>query len=190
MTLSKFNPDGEGLRRQFPVDSGVTKILDYDRCYSITRYPTENGKDLVWYTTHMSAYSKEPETANKQIRMLIEDMEKEFDKGNYVICGADFNKQIVQNPENYFPANLVKETKGFPFEMLQGTNISVVAPFDPAAPVGTCRYAGAPLSKDTQVSNIDGFLVSSNIKVLESHVINTNFAYSDHNPVFMTFRLL
>lgn len=190
MTMSKFNPNSKGLRRQLPVDEGPSKIKDYDRCYSITRYDTENGKDLVWYTTHMSAYSDDETTANKQIDMLIKDMQKEFDKGNYVICGADFNKQIVANPAAYFGPNLVKNTKDFPLDYLIGTNMSLVSGFDPAAPAGTCRYAGAPLSETTRVSNIDGFIVSSNIKVVEAHVINTNFAYSDHNPVFMSFRLL
>lgn len=138
----------------------------------------------------MSAYSKDPTTSNNQIQMLVEDMQKEFNKGSYVICAADFNKQIVENPGAYYPAAKIKDTNPFPLEYLQGTNISLINGFNPVSPIGTCRYAGAPLSDATTVSNIDGFLVSSNIKVIESHVIDTGFAYSDHNPVYMTFRLL
>lgn len=190
MTLSKFNPKNPALRRQLPIDEGFSAIKDYDRCYSIQRYETDNGKELVWYTTHMSAYSDDPTTSNKQIEMLIKDMQHEFDNGNYVICAADFNKQIVQNPQNYFSVPLVEDTKPFPYEYLQGKNINLVAPFNESEPVGSCRSAECPLESTTPVSNIDGFLVSSNIIIDDTNVINTNFEYSDHNPVYIKFRLI
>lgn len=99
MTLSKIMPKSDALRRQFPVDDSFTKILDYDRCYSITRFPTSDGKELVYYTIHMSAYSQDPSTAENQIRQIVEDMQNEYNKGNYCICGADLNKQIIDNPQ-------------------------------------------------------------------------------------------
>lgn len=142
MTLSKYLPVNNAIRRQFPVDNSFTKILDYDRCYSVVRYPTSNGKELVWYTTHMSAYSKDPSTAENQIKQITEDMQSEFAKGNYCICGADFNKQLVDNPENYYPKEKVYIINNFPLEFLDGTNIKVVSPFNPDNPVGSCRSAG------------------------------------------------
>ena len=36
---------------------------------------------------------------------------------------------------------------------------------------------------------VDGFLVSPNVKVYGAEVIDTGFAYSDHNPVYMDFTL-
>ena len=33
-------------------------------------------------------------------------------------------------------------------------------------------------------------MVSDNVEVLQSQVLDTGFAYSDHNPVKMTFRLI
>ena len=36
---------------------------------------------------------------------------------------------------------------------------------------------------------VDGFLVSANVEVREAQVIETGFAYSDHEPVEMTFVL-
>ena len=77
----------------------------------------------------------------------------------------------------------------FPVEFLQGTNISVVAPFDPNNPKGTCRDAGQVWSEEDTVCNIDGFLVSPNVLVDQADVIDTDFAYSDHQPVYMIFRL-
>lgn len=137
----------------------------------------------------MSAYSKDPSTAENQIKQIVEDMQNEVNAGNYVICAADFNKQIVDNPEKYFDAKIVKETEAFPTNLLEGTNICIVAPFDTNKPVGTCRDAGVTLTENTQVCNIDGFLISNNIQVEKTDVINTHFEYSDHNPVYMTFKL-
>ncbi|MDO5426709.1 MAG: hypothetical protein Q4F54_02980 [Coriobacteriia bacterium] len=90
----------------------------------------------------MSAYSQDPSTAENQIKQITEDMQNEFAKGNYCICGADFNKQLVDNPENYFPQEKVYVMKNFPLEFLDGTNIKVVSPFNPDYPVGSCRDAG------------------------------------------------
>ena len=39
-------------------------------------------------------------------------------------------------------------------------------------------------------ASVDGFLVSKNIKVTQTFGIDTNFKYSDHNPVGITFELL
>ena len=36
---------------------------------------------------------------------------------------------------------------------------------------------------------IDGFIVSDNVTVSDANVIDLQFAYSDHNPVEMTFTL-
>ena len=117
-------------------------------------------------------------------------MQSESDKGNYCICGADFNKQLADNPENYYPKEKVYVMKKFPLEFLDGTNIKVVSPFNPNNPIGSCRSAGQVWSEKDPVCNIDGFLVSSNVQVLTSDVIDANFQYSDHNPVYMTFRLV
>ena len=39
-------------------------------------------------------------------------------------------------------------------------------------------------------ASIDGFLVSKNIRVYETYGIDTNFKYSDHNPVGITFEFI
>ena len=53
----------------------------------------------------------------------------------------------------------------------------------------SCRNADGPYHKGQYVLTIDGFLVTDNIKVNRSDVIDTQFKYSDHNPVDMTFVL-
>ena len=53
----------------------------------------------------------------------------------------------------------------------------------------SCRNADAPYHDAQFVLTVDGFLVSANVTVLSSEVVDTGFAYSDHNPVRMQFQL-
>ena len=87
----------ESIRRSLPIEDGFMKLLDLDRCYSVNRIPTENGKELVLYNLHLSAYTSDPSTADNQLRMLFEDMKEEYDAGNYIVAGGDFNKDLLGN---------------------------------------------------------------------------------------------
>ena len=73
--------------------------------------------------------------------------------------------------------------------LFQGKNLTVAAPLDKENPVASCRNADAPYFEGQYVVTVDGFLVSSNVTVNSATVIDTGFAYSDHNPVTMTFVL-
>lgn len=191
VTLGKFKFDS-AIRRQLPIETSLWKILDLDRCYSKVYLPVENGKMLVVYTTHMSAYTKTPNIATDQVKMLLDDMQKEYDQGNYVLAGGDFNKDLLGDTSKYTGINPPEDytwNKPFPVEFLNDKNISLYAPLDEENPLGTCRDSNAPLSKDTYLVVLDGFLVSDNIEVTLPKVIDTGFDVSDHNPVSMTFTL-
>ena len=55
---------------------------------------------------------------------------------------------------------------------------------------GTCRAAEIPYEEGVNyLTVLDGFLVSSNVEVKAVRNVDTGFAYSDHNPVQMTFVL-
>ena len=51
------------------------------------------------------------------------------------------------------------------------------------------RNADGPYHQGQYVLTVDGFLVSDNVTVTDSGVVNLAFAYSDHNPVEMRFVL-
>ena len=70
LTLSKFNIES-GLRRSLPIEDGFMKFVDLDRCYSVSRITVENGKELVLYTLHLSAYTSDGTIATDQLKMLI-----------------------------------------------------------------------------------------------------------------------
>ena len=95
--FSKYPITGS-MRRSFPISTSFTKFFDLDRCYSISRVPVDNGKELVIFELHMSAYGNSDAIREGQIRMLSEDMQKEYEAGNYVICGGDFNHDLNPGP--------------------------------------------------------------------------------------------
>ncbi|MBQ8118145.1 MAG: hypothetical protein IJ147_08835 [Lachnospiraceae bacterium] len=101
LTESRFHITS-ALRRSLPIATGFKKILDLDRCYSISRIPTENGKELILINTHLSAYGTDAAQGNAQLEMIFADMKKEYEKGNYVICGGDFNHDFTVNSKEYF----------------------------------------------------------------------------------------
>ena len=94
LALFSRYPVTDSLRRSFPVSTSFSKFFDLDRCYSISRIPVDNGKEFVIFELHMSAYGNSDEIREGQIRMLTEDMQKEYEAGNYVLCGGDFNHDL------------------------------------------------------------------------------------------------
>lgn len=69
--FSKY-PVTDSLRRSFPISTSFSKFFDLDRCYSISRVPVDNGKELVIFLLHMSAYGNSDAIREGQIRMLSE----------------------------------------------------------------------------------------------------------------------
>ena len=126
-----------------------------------------------------------------QAEMLLSDMQSEYEKGNYCICGGDFNKDLLGNSEEVFGISAGDYTwaQPLPEELFRDKNITLVPPLDPENPVPSCRNADAPYHEGQYVVTVDGFLVSDNVTVNSATVIDTGFAYSDHNPVTMTFTL-
>ena len=116
--FSKY-PVTDSLRRSFPVSTSFSKFFDLDRCYSISRVPTDNGKELVIFLLHMSAYGNSDAIREGQIRMLSQDMQKEYEAGNYVLCGGDFNHDLkASNDDNDDAADHESWAYPFPREAL------------------------------------------------------------------------
>ena len=191
VTLSR-HPIASVARRELPVESGFMKLLDLDRCYSVSHIPTASGKELVLYNLHLSAYTSDGAIATEQLELLCADMLAEYEAGNYCVAGGDFNKDLLGNsPEIFGVAAGENDTWAQPIP--EGTipaGLTLVAPFDETAPTASCRTASEPYSIETTFRlTVDGFLVTANVTAESAVVIDTGFAWSDHNPVAMTFTL-
>ena len=53
----------------------------------------------------------------------------------------------------------------------------------------TCRDAGRPYDGTNDRWVMDTFIYSDNVECLDCSTVDLDFAYSDHNPVAMTFKL-
>jgi len=190
ITYSAF-PISSAVRRSLPVEKGVMKLLDLDRCYSVSRIPVSSGKELVVFNVHLSAYTSDGTIADEQLEMLFEDMTAEYAAGNYVIAGGDFNKDLLGDSSLYFGVSLEEEApwaQGFPEEMLPD-GFALVKPLGAEEPVPSCRLADTPYTEESFVLTVDGFIISDNVTFVYSAVSDAGFAYSDHNPVYLDFIL-
>ncbi len=188
LTLSYYKCT-EAERISYPVSDSVTKVADLDRCFSLQRYPVKNGKELVVINSHMSAYDEGGVIRTQQLEMLISYMEDEYAKGNYIIVGGDFNHALGEEYVSAFPNEMAKpDWVNILRDEDLPSSFRIVKP-STGFEYATCRSADIPYTKGVNYETIvDGFLVSDNIEAV-SEVINTDYAYSDHQPVLMTFKL-
>ena len=191
--LLTFSAHGmtSAARKELPIETGFIKFLDLDRCYSVNRVPVQGGGELVLYNLHLSAYTSDGTIATEQLRRLLGDMQAEYEAGNWCVAGGDFNKDLLGDSSQYFTAadTVYTWAQPIPADTFDGVDIALVAPLDEDSPVPSCRNADGPYNDRQYVLTVDGFLVSPNVAVEESRVIDTGFAYSDHNPVEMTISL-
>ena len=189
VTFSKVAPDSS-LRRSLPISTSFSKFLDLDRCYSVTRIPAENGKELLLYNIHASAYGGSDEIRTAQMTMLMEDMRGEYEKGNYVVCGGDFNHDFTGNSSEilngYFDDN--GWAQPFPAELIP-EGLSRCTSYSGEELLPTCRNCDIAYEKGNYTIIVDGFIVSDNVECVTLQNVDTGFEYSDHAPVVMTFRL-
>ncbi|MCR5652909.1 MAG: endonuclease/exonuclease/phosphatase family protein [Ruminococcus sp.] len=180
------------VRRSLPIATDFSKIIDLDRCYSVSRLKTSNGKELVAYNIHASAYINDPKILENQFKMLFNDMESEYKKGNYIICGGDFNHDFTGDSVRKLNPNTKEEfawCTPFPDEMLP-KGIKKNTDYSDKKVTPTTRNADIPYTKGKSFTVIiDGFLTSDNIDVSYVENVDTGFLYSDHNPVVMKFEL-
>ncbi|HEL2057480.1 TPA: endonuclease/exonuclease/phosphatase family protein [Streptococcus suis] len=179
LTLSKIDFQ-EATRYQLPIDTDINKFFDLDRAYSVNRFATNSGADLVVINVHLSAYTKNASIQKAQLEKISQTMESEYTKGNYVIVGGDFNHALDDNARND-----LTWMKAFPVDQLPA-GFTLVAPSN--AP--TVRNIDQPYNPNsTLTGTIDGFILSDNIIVDTIETLSNDFASSDHHPVLMTIQL-
>lgn len=185
-TYSKYGMDS-ALRRQYPLATDITKYFDLDRCFVVTRYTLENGKDFVLVNSHMSAYDEGGTVRQQQLQVLNAFLTEEREKGNYVIVGGDFNHDIA-NSDGLFASE--QNTPAWVFS-LSNDDLAEGYRFETATNAPTCRSTDIPYEKGVNYTVVlDGFIVSDNIVVSEVVNVDNDFMYSDHNPATMTFKLV
>ena len=182
-SFSKFQPT-ESIRYQFPGNYGYPKSVFFlDRCFLLQRFSLENGKELVVINTHNSAYDDGSLKA-QQMDCLKGVLAAEYEKGNYVIVGGDWNQcppdfdfdKFASEPETEYTQSNV------PGDYLESWTWA----FDPNTP--TNRKVSVPYAPgETFTTLIDFYLLSPNLKVERVEGVDMDFAWSDHQPVLLEF---
>ncbi len=186
VTYSKFQPV-EARRYSLPGEFGwPKKVFWLDRCLLVFRYDLVNGKQLVVINQHMEAYDEGGTVKKQQMAFLKELLLEEYNKGNYIVVGGDWN----QCPPDFDYQHFGKDEDGsyvqlnVPSDYLPGWTWA----FDQT--VATNRKLATPYKKGkTFVTLIDFYLVSPNVELLEVSGINLGFRHSDHQPVRMKVSL-
>jgi endonuclease/exonuclease/phosphatase family metal-dependent hydrolase len=184
-TLSKHLP-AEVVRHSFPGNyAWPTSLFMLDRCFMVNRYPLINGKELVVINTHNSAYD-DGSLRQQQMAYLKGFLLDEYAAGNYVVVGGDWN----QSPAGLVPA--------FPNDVFDKDDLTYIEEGYPDtawtwaydAYIPTNRRVMIPYTRgETPTTVIDFFLLSPNIELVTVTGIDLQFAWSDHHPVIMNFKL-
>lgn len=191
VTYSKAKVES-AVRRSLPISTGFSKFFDLDRCYSASRVKVDNGKELVIYNVHLSAYGSSDNLKTRQLEMLFSDMKSEVDKGNYVVCGGDFNCDFTGDSVKKLNGDDAKQFDWtMPMEQeLIPEGLKRCIDYSNGKYEQTVRNCDIPYKEGNYVVIVDGFIVSDNIEVEYLENVQTGFSYSDHNPVIMKFVLL
>ena len=183
---SKYTPLS-ATRFQYPGHfPWPTRIFFLDRCFISERFALQNGKELIVIDTHNSAYDESGTVKSQEMEFLKKYMMAEYEKGNYVIAGGDWNQSppgydsktfAAGGPSGFIPPDL-------DFDYLPEGWLWC---YDPTTP--TNRNVDKPLNAQTFKTIIDFFVISPNIQILKVKAIDTGFDFSDHQPVVMQVEL-
>ena len=146
---------------------------------------------VVLFNLHLEAYdSGEGKVA--QARMLKEVLDKEIEKGNYVIASGDYNQVFSSTDISAYPVHEGLWEAG----RIDVEDFNEDLSFWADSSVPTCRSLDKALSLATDRSPegfqyyvIDGFITSSNVDVESVYTDDLSFVTSDHNPVILKFKL-
>ena len=189
MTRSNLNAlEASRIRLPSPF-SWPLSTCNLKRCLLVTRIPVDGqNRQLVVVNLHLEAYDDGAGKA-AQTKVLVDFLTQEYDTGNYVVAGGDFNQWLPGVDQTKFPA---KATGAY----IPGTIDASILPTDwtyaadDSTP--TCRSndmaydAANPLN---QLYVIDGFILSPNVQLQSVKTLPLNFQYADHNPVRVEFTL-
>lgn len=143
-----------------------------------------NGREWVIINLHLSAFDEGGNIRLKQLEDVITYGESLYAQGKHVVLGGDWNIQLTP-PD--FPHTTEEKylfwRTAFPQDRLK-TGWQLV--FDPAVP--TMRSNERPYQRgENFTAIIDGFLVSPNVAMRSVETIDTDFQFTDHQPVRAVF---
>lgn len=185
-SFSKYK-NKEAIRYALPGElSWPNQMYLLDRCLLFQRFSLPNNKDLIVINTHKSAYDNGT-VKEQQMNYLRDIILKEYELGNYVVVGGDWN----QCPPNFNTRTFVKNPNdpeynyNIDFDFMPEDWLWI---YDPKTP--TNRKLNQVFDPETSFQTIiDFYLISPNLQAIKVETINTDFAFSDHQPVKLRVKI-
>ncbi len=185
VTFSNRKPY-KATRNAFDVNfSWWKRIFMLDRCFIASHFKI-GEKDLVIINIHNSAFDSENKLKPIELQTIKTYAAKEYEKGNYVVIGGDWNQNPPGFNQNKYDKtwNMVAIDQPIPNTMFSSDWTWVFPNAEP-----TQRFVDMPFEKGkTKTTIIDAFVISPNIESLSLRVLVNDFTSSDHNPLLMNFK--
>lgn len=208
-TVSKYQIQ-KAERKEYTISSSLSKLFDLDRCFSVSQVKVNNDKNLWIVNSHMSAYDKGGTIRAEQVKELRTFLLEKKAANDYIVVGGDWNHDLLTYNNEY---SYTFEQGHRAFGMTKKSPDWVSYWFDeshkPLIEDGfkmiasdnhpTCRNNDMEYDPEKSfVCCVDGFIVSDNVDVVSHQNIQTTngnkgfngFAYSDHDPAMIEFKLL
>lgn len=174
-------------RRGLPLEPNFELGL-FRKGYRMHIVRIDESRSWIFVNIHLSTFdTAQEDVRRRQVIALLEFAEQEYEKGNHVVIGGDWNLRLT---ETGFPHQTEDRflfwIRAFPQELIpKGWAWAV----DPEVP--TVRTAHQPyVPGDNFVLTIDGFLVSPNVSISEVKGLNLGFEHTDHHPVRAVFEAI
>ena len=190
LTTTMYDIDSsERISLPCPFDWPVS-TANLKRCLLVSYLPIEGSSSkLVIVNLHLEAYD-DGEGKIAQTKQLREFIQTEYEKGNYVIAGGDFNQVFPGGIEKYPNEHPDLWEPGIITEDIMPEGWSLA--YDLETP--SCRLLNQPYDpediENTQYYVIDGFIISPNVELISVETLDAGFEFADHNPVQLKVKLI
>lgn len=179
LALGKFRP-GEAKRYQLHGSfQWPDRAFQMERSLLVWKLPREDGKNWTIIELHLEAW----DAGNIRAAELVQLQElalREYDEGNFVVLGGDWNavlpgvrmdeftkrkpsSHVIKLDESFLP-----EGWTWGVDRSRPSNRSDDFPYDP---------------RKNYMTVIDGFVVSPNVRIDSVETVPLNFQDTDHEPV-------
>ena len=178
----------DSTRIQLPIPfSWPMSLFNLKRCLLVNHLPIEGSdKELVIINLHLEAYD-DGEGKAKQLAMLMDLMKEEYEKGNYVLAGGDFNQTFSTTNYQKYP-----KITDWECPVIDASNYpDFTFKMDDTYP--TCRSLDNPYYNSDKSTHqywmLDGYIASNNITINSLETLDLGFENTDHNPVKISISL-
>ncbi len=177
----------EAFRCNLPLENkGLLGVFKQRYNFIVSRYDLpETEKQLVMADLHLAAFDEGGLIRKNQLSKLQSFMLKEYEKGNYVVVGGDWNHRLIKTDfpttteEKYlfWIHNLPEDFTPDGWQWALDENVPTVRTLERSY-----------IINENYTCIIDGFLLSPNLELLSVQGFNQQFRYSDHNPIKIEIR--